>query len=317
MISLIPFIEAVEKKNLGMDAVAVFQNEKILGLHRFTDTIEHNVFSIAKSYTSTAIGMAVDDGKLSLEDRPSDFFADMMSGDIDPRWKAVTLEDLLTMRSGHGKQYMMSSERKMLRGETNRFVEKRMMEEWLFYAFSLPFDYEAGEQFSYGNLAPYVAGRMLEKAVGMTICDYLYEKMWRPMGIAKPLWKTDSAGHTFAASDLFLDITDMGALGMMYAQGGVYKGRRYLSESWVEAATSKQTDSVPINPGGPAPDEMCGYGYYFWMSTREGIYRCYGREGQFIIVIPKCSAVIATQAMHSDVQPILDAVWKYILPQIQ
>ena len=93
--------------------------------------------------------------------------------------------------------FLMTSDRKKLRGETAEKLPEAMMDEWLIFAFTRPMMYEPGEKFSYGNLAPYVAGRMLEKTVGMSVCDYLYEKFWSRIGTAKPRWDTDSKGHTF------------------------------------------------------------------------------------------------------------------------
>lgn len=309
MINLQGFINTVKEQNINMDAVAVIKDGALLALHRFSDDVVHNVFSVAKSHTATAIGFAIDEGKLSLADRPVDFFADILPSDIDPKWSRVTLHNLLTMTTGHGAAHLMVVDRKMLREEKNG--------EWLDFAFTRPMPYEPGEKFAYGNLAPYVAGRMLEKAVGTTICDYLYEKMWMPMGVCKPRWDTDLAGHTFAASDLYLDIVDMAKLGQLYASGGCFNGQRLLSEEWVKAAGSKHTDSCVLNPGGYGKDEEAGYGYYFWLNHEvPGSYRCYGREGQFVIILPEKNAVIATQAMNSNVQPILDAVWKHILPQL-
>lgn len=309
MLSLDSFINSTQEQNINMDAVAVIKDDVLLGLHRFTDDVVHNVFSVAKSHTATAIGFAIDEGKLNLTDKPVDLFADILPADIDPRWNDVTLYNLLTMSTGHGGAHLMVVDRKKLREEK--------AEEWLDFAFTRPLVCNAGEKFTYGNLAPYVAGRMLEKAVGMTICDYLYEKMWKRMGVKKPRWDTDLAGHTFAASDLYLDILDMAKLGQLYASGGCYRGERYLSENWIKQAGMKHIDSSVLNPGGYGIDEEAGYGFYFWMNHEvEGSYRCYGREGQFVIILPEKNAVIATQAMHSNVQPILDAVWKNILPQI-
>lgn len=317
MLSLESFVSAVKEKEINMDSVMVIQDDVTLGLHRFTDTVVHNVFSVAKSHTATAIGFAIDEGKLKFTDKPVEMFADIVPADIDPRWNDVTLWNLLTMTSGHGGPHLMVVDRKKLRGESEEKVSQEMMDEWLLFAFSCPVVYDAGEKFAYGNLAPYVAGRMLEKAVGMSICDYLYEKMWKRMGVAKPRWDADTAGHTFAASDLYLDIVDMAKLGQLYVGNGVYKGERYLSEEWVKAAGAKQVDSSAINPCGPAIDEEVGYGYYFWRCHEvEGAYRCYGREGQFVIVLPEKNAVICTQSMHSNVQEVLDVVWEHILPQL-
>lgn len=309
MLNLNNFITSVKEQNINMDAVAVIKDEVLLGLHRFSDTVEHNVFSVAKSHTATAIGFAIDEGKLSLTDKPVDFFADILPADLDPRWNDVTLYNLLTMTTGHGAKHLMVVDRQKLREEN--------VWEWLDFAFTRPLVCNAGEKFAYGNLAPYVAGRMLEKAVGMTICDYLYEKMWKRLGVKKPRWDADPEGHTFAASDLYLDIVDMAKLGELYASGGKYKGERLLSEEWVKAAGAKHVDSCVLNPGGYCADEEAGYGFYFWRNHEiENSYRCYGREGQFVIILPQKNAVIATQAMHSNVRPILDAVWKHILPQI-
>lgn len=317
MFSLAGFVEKAKEEKINMDAVMVLQNDHIMGLHRFQEPIVHNVFSVAKSHTATAIGFAVDEGKLKMTDKPVEMFADIVPENMDPRWNDVTLYHLLTMTSGHGQPHLMVVDRKKLRGESEEKVSQEMMDEWLLFAFQCPVVYSAGEKFSYGNLAPYVAGRMLEKAVGMSIRDYLYEKMWKPMGVAKPRWDADPSGHTFAASDLYLDITDMAKLGQLYLNNGTYKGERYLSEEWVKAALTKQVDSSAINPGGPAPDEEAGYGFYFWCNQAvDGTCRCYGREGQFVIILPEKNAVIATQAMHSNVQQVLDLVWEHILPQL-
>lgn len=309
MLNLQSFINSIKEQKLNMDAVAVVKDDVLLGLHRFSDTIEHNVFSVAKSHTATAIGFAIDEGKLKLSDKPVDFFRNILPEGIDPKWEKVTLYNLLTMTTGHGTKHLMVVDRKMLREKGEK--------KWLKFAFTRPMPYEPGEKFAYGNLAPYVAGRMLEVAVGMTICDYLYEKMWKPMGVKKPKWETDPAGHTFAASDLYLDIIDMAKLGQLYASGGCYRGERLISKDWIDTAGAKHIDSCVLNPGGYGIDEEAGYGFYFWRNHKApGSYRCYGREGQFVIIIPEKNAVIATQAMNSDVQPILDTVWEHILPQI-
>lgn len=309
MLDLRNFIDSIKEQNINMDAVAVVNDDVLLGLHRFSDTIAHNVFSVAKSHTATAIGFAIDEGRLKLTDKPVDFFRDILPENIDPKWEKVTLYHLLTMTTGHGDKHLMVVDRKMLR--------EAGVSEWLTFAFTRPMPYEPGEKFAYGNLAPYVAGRMLEKAIGMTICDYLYEKMWKPMGASKPVWETDPLGHTFAASDLYLDIVDVAKLGQLYASGGCFKGERLLSEEWIKVAGAKHIDSCVLNPAGYGIDEEAGYGFYFWLNHEvESSYRCYGREGQFVIILPQKNVVIATQAMNSNVQPVLDAVWKHILPQI-
>jgi CubicO group peptidase (beta-lactamase class C family) len=310
------FINEIEKQNMQLNAVMVLQKEQLLDLQRFHGREAHNVFSVAKSFTSTAIGMAVDEGILKLTDRPYDMFEELIPEDMKKHWEEVTLYHLLTMTSGHGKPHLMAADRKILRGETMNTVPSAMMEEWLRFAFICPMIDKPGTKMSYGNLAPYVAGRMLEKASGCTICDYLYEKFWKLSGTAKPRWDCDLKGHTFAASDLYLDIEDMSRLGQLYLGKGELEGRRYLSEKWVDQATASLTDSHVIGPCKNAKDEICGYGFYFWQNSYPGSYRAFGREGQLVIVLPDKAAVISVQAMHSDVQQILNTIWSQILPHL-
>lgn len=316
MFQLDRFIQDAKSKNIQMDAVMVIQDQQTLALHRFCNDVYHNVYSIAKSFTVTAIGMAIEEGKLSLSDKPYEMFRDIMPESADPYWKEITLRHLLTMSTGHGAAHLMAKDRKALRGLGDHPVDEAMQKEWLLFAFSRPILNKPGTTFQYGNLAPYVAGRMLEKVTGHTMLDYLYEKLWKPLGVNKPRWDSDTSGHTFPASDLFLDIKDMIKLGQIYLGKGEFEGRRYLSEEWVEEATKCQIGSDIINPCKKAEDETAGYGYYFWRNKGNNGYRAYGREGQFIIVLPEKNAVIAAQAMHSNVQEVLDLIWQDIEVQL-
>jgi CubicO group peptidase (beta-lactamase class C family) len=319
MLNLTPFIEKNREAALGADALMVLKHGEVIASRRFGGPQFHNVYSVAKTYLVTAVGMAVDDGLLRLDDRPATFFPelfDALGGEADSKWQAVTLEHLLTMTAGHGAQAMMSAERKRLRGEGDAPAPKAVQNEWLRFAFTRPMAYTPGTHFQYSNLAPYVAGRMLEKAAGVNVRDYLAEKLWQPLGEETPRWDADPSGHTFPASDLFVDIVDMAKLGQIYLNRGVLDGHRYVSEAWVQAATSKHIDSSVINPTGEAADERCGYGYYLWMNHVPHSYCAYGRESQFIIVLPDQDAVIAVQAMHHNTQEMLDAIWETILPQL-
>ena len=104
-------------------------------------------------------------------------------------------------------------------------------------------------------------------------------------------------------------------LGQIYFGKDAFERHRYLSEDWVVATTQNHVASDVINPTGEAA-EHCGYGYYIWMNSVPGTYRAYGRERQFVIVLPERDVVIAVQTMHHDVQEILDLVWETILPQL-
>lgn len=315
MVSLEKFENEAGKNQIQIDAVAVIQNGELLRMRQYSDVKYKNVYSIAKSYTATAIGMAIEEGLLSLDDKPYEMFSELFPDNADERWKKITLRHLLTMTSGHGRPYLMAEERKKLRGETKRKPDKKYMEEWLRFLFERPISYEPGERFVYSNLCPYVAGRMLEKAAGVSLLDYLYERLWKPLHMEKPRWDMDNSGHTFPASDLYLDVLDMAVLGQIYLGKGEYKGIRFISEAWVEEVTKNQIPSSSINPAGASEDEEKGYGYYFWINSQEG-FRAYGKEGQMIVVLPKKNAVVAIQANHEDAQQVMDLMWKTIYPQL-
>lgn len=310
------FMDTVRRNRLGVDAVQVNQGGKVLDVHHFDRGGAHDCFSVAKSFLSTGIGIAIGEGKLTLQDSVTKALAEHLPDDIDPRYHQLTLRNLLTMTTGHDRPWLMSGERARFREEAQTANASRESKDWAYYAFTRPIVHEPGTVFSYGNLAPYLACCMLEKAVGATLRDYLYEKFWKPMGIACPRWDSCPAGHTFSASDLFMDIGDMIQLGTVYLNGGRFEDQQLVPAQWVEQATSKQVESAKISPEGSGEDETYGYGYFFWLCHQPGVYRAYGREGQFVIVMPQLQAVIATMSMHHDVQSILDAVWKDIVPKL-
>ena len=315
MFNLQPFIEAAVKKSIPLHAVMVVKDDELLGAHRFYEQKFYNVYSAAKSFTSAAVGMAVDEGLLSLTDRPVDAFGELLPDAVDPRWEQVSLRNLLTMTTGHTEGWLMGAERKVLRGEMPGDVTEEEKAEWVLYAFAKPIGVTPGTEFHYGNQGPYLAGRMLEKAAGVTVRDYLYEKMWRYMKTPLPQWEMDTGGHTFTASGLYLDIEDMAKFGQMCLNNGRYDGRQIVSEEWMKLATSKQVDCSSISIDYYAPDELTGYGFLFWQNTREG-FRAYGRESQFIIVLPERNAVVCIQADYSDCQKVLDLFWQYIYEQL-
>lgn len=315
MFSVREFEEKINENHIRLHAYMIVQRDKVLAMQKYSKTDCHNVYSIAKSYLSTGVGMAIDEGLLSLQDKPWDMFYDLLPKNVDESWKDVTLEHLLTMASGNGSACLMAEDRSRLKSDTDETISEEFKEEWLKYAFASPICYRPGEKFVYGNQNPYIAGRMLEKVTGMTVCDYLYEKLWQPLGLEKPYWGTDNAGHTFTASDLYLDIDSMTKFGQVYLGNGTYNGKRFVSEDWIRKSTAIHIRSSCLSPNGGAADELQGYGYYFWKNTKEG-YRANGKMGQLILVLPEKEAVISVQARHISSQQILDIIWETIYPEL-
>lgn len=300
------FSNYVAKHDLNMLGIQVIQNDQTVLKQMYQEDIPYSIFSAAKSVMTTLVGIAIDEGQLSLEDKPVDVFENHLPGNLQDGFNDLTLRNLLTMASGHGRAYLMEKERLEL-SETD-FIK---------YFFSQPLEYAPGEKFVYSNASAYIAGCMVENAVGAKLNDYAYEKLFRPMGIGRCEWLSCPMGHTFAPTRLYMHLSDIIKLGELYLGKGIYEGERLVSQSWVEQASTKKIDSAKISPSPSGEDELCGYGYQFWMTRFDGVYRAYGRRGQFIIVIPERNAVVATLADEPNVQGILDGIWETILPQLQ
>ncbi len=302
---LFDFLKKVEAEGTGLQGVCVFQNNEIEDEHYFAPDIPRNIFSVSKSFLSTAIGILLGEGALKLSDRPVDFFPQNIPDHIHPWYEKLELRHLLTMTSGHKRPLLHEGERNTLKEA-----------DWIRFVFSQPLLAMPGESFMYSNGSAYLAGCMAEKVTGMKLKDFLYEKAFEPMHIPYPEWEECPMGHTFAASRLKLKLKDMIKLGVLYLNRGCCEGMQIVPAGWVDAATSFQTASRQISAFGTGEDENFGYGYQFWLCRYPGIYRAFGRLGQFVIVIPDKNAVIATSAQEKNEQSILDIIWETILPKL-
>ncbi len=279
------FIEALQKDNPGVEAVALWQKGETVIDHRFVRPAPRQIYSHTKSFIATAVGIAIDEGKLSLTDKLLDFFPEYVSVVTDERVKNITLRHLLTMTSGFGREFLMSVERRQGEG----------FPDYLAYMLSKPLADEPGSRYVYSNADSHMAGCMVQKAVGENLQKFCYRRIFEPMGIGFPSWETDPDGTAFGGSGLYLDILDMMKLGVLYLNKGSWNGKQIVSEAWVSEAGRKQIDT------GYGSEWMSGYGYQFWIvSKREGAFRADGAYGQVSIVLPDSNAVLATQCSEDN-----------------
>ena len=272
-------IETLKSDNTGVEAVALYQNGEILIEHHFTPSPPRCIYSHTKSYTATAVGIAIDEGKLSLSDKVVDLFPEYESVITDESMKKVELRHLLMMASGVGDALLMGDSRK--RGEG--------YPDYIAYFLSRKLKYAPGERFVYSNADTHMAGSMVERAVGDKLQRYVYEKILKKLDIGFPGWETDPAGTAFGASGMYLTIRDMMKLGILYLNDGMWDGERIVSSEWIREAGKRQIETG--NRGRWSP----GYGYQFWTMPTEGSYRADGAFGQLSIVMPHKNAVFATQ----------------------
>jgi CubicO group peptidase (beta-lactamase class C family) len=255
----------------------------------------HALFSLSKSFTSTAVGLAIAEGKLTLDDPVLGFFPDDVPQDQSNNLKAMRVSDLLRMSTGQQTEPPRSPDQAWTK---------------VFLAHPVPF--KPGTHFLYNTSATYMLSAIVQKATGEKLIDYLQPRLFGPLGIDRPTWETSSQGINTGGYGLSIRTEDIARFGQLYLRKGKWQGKPVLPESWVEAATSRQTS----NGSNPKSDWDQGYGYQFWR-CRHGAYRGDGAFGQFCIVWPEQDAVIAITSGVRNMQAVLDLVWDHLLPALE
>jgi CubicO group peptidase (beta-lactamase class C family) len=249
-----------------------------------------NCYSVSKSFTSIAIGMALDRGKLSLDDRVTDICPVVRRTSVrtpGKRLASLTIRHLLTMTRGH-----------------KAFSRPATLAD----ALAQPLAYQPGDRFVYDNGSTFMASAMFTHAMGITVRDFLLDTLFRPLGIPDPEWPQSADGHTIGATSLILTTSNLARFGQFLLQRGQWQGKQLVSPNWIDSAGRPH-----INTRYRRPDKDIGYGLGFW-PCRHGAYRAHGKKGQFVIVLPRHDAVIAINSDEPEPSPILYAVWDEILP---
>ena len=259
---------------------------------------QHMFFSLSKSFTSTAVGMAIDEGKLSLNDRIVDLFPEAAPTNPSQNLRGMRVRDLLAMNTGHHTE------------DLRKFTWAGSADSTLVHDFlHLPVAHKPGTHFLYNTPATYTLSAAVQKVTGQRLIDYLTPRLFEPLGIKTPHWDQSKDGVDLGGFGMRATTEDIAKFGQLYLQEGEWNGRRLLSSGYIDAASSKQTS----NGSAPDGDWDQGYGYQFWRCV-PGFYRGDGRFGQFCIVMPQYDAVVAITSGTDDMGGVMKAVWKHILP---
>ena len=257
---------------------------------------KHVMWSLSKSFNSTAVGLAIEEGKLSLEDRVLKFFPNEAPAEPSENLKAMRVRDLLTMSGGHDVEPKFD----VTVGPTVKDI------------LAHPVVHAPGTYFRYNSPGSYTLSAIVTKATGLKVLDYLTPRLFEPLGIESPDWGSTAEGYNFGGWGLFIPTEDIAKFGQLYLQKGKWNGKQLLPEKWVEAATSKQVDNSKA-PSARTTDWQQGYGFQFWR-CQHNCFRGDGRDGQICLVMPDQDAVIAITAQTAQMQTELDLVWEKLLP---
>jgi CubicO group peptidase (beta-lactamase class C family) len=255
----------------------------------------HSLYSLSKSFTSTAVGLAIAEGKLHLDDEVLKAFPADAPAEPSANLKAMRLADLLRMSTGQ-------------QSESARTADVPWTESFL----AQPVPFKPGTHFLYNTSGTYMQSAMVQHATGQTVLDYLTPRLFEPLGIDKPTWEASPQGISAGGYGLSLRTEDIAKFGQLYLQKGKWHDKQIVPAAWVEAATARQTS----NGSNPASDWDQGYGYQFWR-CRHGAYRGDGAFGQYCVVLPEQDAVVAITSGVKDMQAVLNLVWDKLLPAMK
>jgi CubicO group peptidase (beta-lactamase class C family) len=258
----------------------------------------HKLYSLSKSFTSTAVGLAVAEGYFLVNEPILSFFPEEAPARVSENLAAMRVRHLLSMSAGHAEDTMNP----MVESEDGNWVKAFL---------ALPVEYEPGAHFLYNNGASYMLSAIVQKVTGLKLLDYLQPRLLEPLGIEHATWETSPQGINTGGWGLSLKTEEIARFGQMYLQKGMWRGQRLLSEAWVEEATTRQVANDPAEN----IDWEQGYGYQFWR-CRHGAYRGDGAFGQFCVVMPDQQVVLAMTAGVGKMQGVLDLVWKHLLPAL-
>ena len=295
---LLAFVDAVDTGIDAMNSFMLLRHGQVVAEGWWTPydaQSRHLLFSLTKSFTSTAVGLAIAEGRLTLDDRVIHHFPEGAPATPSDELKAMRVRDLLTMTTGHHAEPAFTA-----------------AEPWTKTFLSAPVAHKPGTFFLYNTPASYMLSAIVQKVTGSPLRTYLGPRLFDVIGITDPQWETSPEGVSIGGTGLKLRTEDIARFGQLYLRKGEWQGKRVLPESWVELATSRQVS----NGSNPESDWEQGYGFQFWR-MRHGYYRGDGAFGQFCLVLQDLDAVVVITSGVRSMPAVLNQVWDKLLPAIE
>ena len=304
------FFQAAAEKKMDIHSAMIVKDGNVIYSRWQSQGAEdkpHVLHSVSKTFTSTAVGLAIAEGKMALTDKVVDYFPDKLPAEVSDNLKAMTVRDLLTMTCGHDSEPSA----------------RDAQPDWVTTFLAHPVVHQPGTFYLYNSMGTYILSAIVQQVTGEKVVDYLSTRLFEPLHIEKPHWDESPQGINCGGWGLYLKTEDLAKMGQLLLQKGQWNGRQVIPAEWVAEMSKKQVES--INPGTrleqadergmntSTSDWMQGYGYQMWR-CRHNCFRADGAMGQYIIVVPEKNAVIAITSEVGDMQGELNLVWDNILP---
>ena len=260
----------------------------------------HTLYSASKTFVSLAVGCAIDDNLLRLDDRVMTFFPDKRTNRVSDNMAAMTVRDLLMMASGMKPDWTM-------RNNSMDWVK-----DWL----AKPVDDAPGSLFQYDSMCTFMLSAIVQRVTGHTVLDYLNLKLFGPMHITVADWETSPDGINTGGWGLRVQAETMAKLGLLLLNKGNSNGEQLVSADYVEAACSRLIDGGAKETI-PPTDGNQGYGYQVWQSKWPGSYRADGAMGQYTVVVPQEDLVVVILGMKLYGHEELACIWNQLMPGLK
>jgi Beta-lactamase len=300
---ILRFINVAEKSRNELHSFMLLRHGKVIAegwWNPYHRSLRHSLYSASKTFTSTAVGFAIQENRLKLNDKVISFFAHELPDSISPNLAVLTVRDLLIMAGGQDP-------------ESTPVVGKS--KNWVKVFLATPIVKKPGTEFLYNSMGTFMLSAIVQKVTGQKVIDYLKTKLFDPLGITGMDWEENLMSVNTGGWGLRIKTEDMAKVGQLYLQKGMWNGNQILPADWIEEATTGKIFRNPqlAQSKKDSSDWDQGYGYQIWR-CRHHAYRADGAYGQYIIVLPDLDAVMVIQSETPDMQNELNLVWDYLLP---
>ncbi len=269
----------------GVDGLLIVRHGVLVTeayFHEYDADRLHTLQSVTKSFTSAAIGIAIERGEIgSVEDKILEYFSDLNEiENRDERKNSMQLKHLLTMRSGtdYHEGYEGSPHNQL----------NRLPRGWDRFYLNRPMEHAPGERFQYDSGGVILLSAILKRRAGMHADKYMDKSLFGPLGISRTFWFRNKEGHPHTGGGLFLLPRDMAKFGLLYLRNGKWKGEQIVPESWI-----RESFEMAVNFPANSRSHDIGYGYLWWIlepdpkgEGKQPIFAAKGFMGQYIFVIP-------------------------------
>ncbi|MBC2580073.1 serine hydrolase [Clostridium sp. DJ247] len=298
-------IESVKEQNLQVLNVVVRKDGDIIAEYDFEEEKPTILWSVSKTFTSMAIGIAENEGYFRLNDKIIDYFEDDIT-QINDNLKKMTIRDLLCMGTGHA---ICPVKKAMEKNKPLDDISKLFFEE--------PVIFEPGTHFLYNNAATYMLSKLISITTEYSLKEYLMPRIFQPLGISEPQWDSDVNGISFGCSGLYLTARELSKFGQLLLNNGTWNKKQLIPASYIAQATKSQIDTSEFNEYFATVDHKQGYGYQVWMNSYPNSYRMDGLYGQYVVILPDKNAVVTyVSNEQSNMTGVLELTWNTIVDKL-